>query len=78
MKNLKMSKFWKWMEDKGYGVDEHIYSGNGYTTKPTNQALIGYMIEYCIDKKIPLIPKCDITSIDMMYEFLITTIEVDI
>lgn len=56
-----MDAFWKWMEEKAYGLIERILPGNSrlliYTKgraiiTPTEQMLIGYMMEY-LDEKFP-------------------------
>jgi hypothetical protein len=48
-----MNKFWEWMQDKNYGekfgYDENdcdIWHGFLAIDNPTNQMLLGYMLEY--------------------------------
>jgi hypothetical protein len=72
-------KFWQWMEKKGYGDAGNVSKGFYYLTKdglfwkPTKQMLIGYMIEYLIQKDFLYeVGKniCGSTDIDEIYEDL--------
>lgn len=67
-----MNKFWEWMKQKGYGGK----NDDNYKFDPPKQMIIGYMIEYIIEKDIE---KSSDTmghylilykSIDAMYEKL--------
>ena len=50
-----MDKFWKWMEEKGYGYGGDLVEwhplGHGTNINATQQMLIGYMMEYLDDAK---------------------------
>lgn len=55
-----MDRFWKWMEGKEYGVpdskrlvERHEKIGLRFIY-PTNQMLIGYMIEYLSENKVDM------------------------
>lgn len=50
-----MEKFWQWMESKNYFHDGHTYSESltDYQLfRQNKQMLIGYMLEYLLEKDI--------------------------
>jgi hypothetical protein len=50
-----MEKFWQWMDKKEYGwaSSHQVFCGDGDIQTPTDQQLIGYMLEYIREKANP-------------------------
>ncbi len=73
-----MNKFWKWMEEKGYGcydplTDVSRLSGAEAFKEPAKQMLIGYMMEYIHETN--MMPKSNTLSTGELYNFLVKAIE---
>lgn len=84
-----MKKFWQWMKKNGYAVKDIYYgewclsdepNSEGYFS-PKKQMVIGYMIEYLIEKKKDNIYFFDISGRDYtiqgIYDFFKNEIEKD-
>ena len=75
-----MSDFWEWMEKKGYGEKNGeqilIYDAEDLLGVPTNQMLIGYMMEYLREEKGMLFLNTSGTaSINTVYEQYVKDVE---
>lgn len=71
--------FWKWMDERGYAVRNSSSTGNKYPAATAKcgaifpkQALIGYLIEYCLDRgsKISFYYLTDM-RLDDIYRYLV-------
>ena len=68
-----MDKFWEWMEEKDYGSCEcKAINGsfNTYHIDITKQMLIGYMIEYCFEKRIQVDLNLEYCNYKLIYDLL--------
>lgn len=78
-----MSKFNDWMIDRGYGIlyDDKLainYNDNcDAHILGSKQMLIGYMIEYLLEKDVAFVITELILSVDVLYDYLKDIIEND-
>jgi hypothetical protein len=67
-----MNKFWKWMEEKGYGDSHRLLYDCNKVNQP-KQMLVGYMIEYLFDNEKYIYNTC-CKTIEEMYDFYLNEI----